>query len=109
MTELGIGNAIYQLRKKIQELTYELDSLGENPSPEPELIENANLLRSNEFLTNAYEKQKELICAYSDYSKALEDMVSNIFEIQNDLKNLLKEQSKLLSYSSKKTQKSSKK
>ena len=63
----------------------------------PELITSANLLRSNEHLTKISEKQSELISAYGLYSKALEDMIAVVFDIQNDLKNLLKEQSKLIS------------
>ena len=109
MAELGLGEEIYLLRKKIQDLSSQLDSLGENPPPEPELIENANLLRSNEFLSTAYEKQKELLTAYANYSQALEGMISTIFEIQNDLKDLLKTQTKLISDSTQKSRKYSKK
>lgn len=63
----------------------------------PELITSANLLRSNEYLTKVSEKQSELLSAYGKYSKALEDMLVAVFDIQNDLKNLLKEQSNLIS------------
>jgi hypothetical protein len=63
----------------------------------PELITSANLLRSNEYLSKVTKKQSELLSAYDQYSKALEDMIAVVFDIQNDLKNILKEQSHLIS------------
>jgi len=97
LTGLGAGNEIYYLKKRIQELTLKLDSLGDIPTDSSELIDSANLLRKNEFLSNAYQNQKELISLYKEYSKSLEELLSQVFDIQNDLKNLLKEQTKLLS------------
>lgn len=92
-----MGEIIYELRKTIQVIQLELDELGGPVSDMPELITSANLLRSNEHLTKMSEKQSELLSAYGKYSKALEDMVTMVFDIQNDLKNLLKEQSNLIS------------
>lgn len=95
-------NKIYDLRKKIQELQSEIKALGEPSNELPELISSANLLRSNEYLSKSDKKKSELLLIYGQYSKYLEDMLSTVFDIQNDLKNILKEQSILLS----KTQKS---
>ena len=97
MSELGLGEVINDLRKKIYDTKLELDQLGGPIQDMPELITSANLLRSNEHLTQVSEKQSELISAYEQYSNALEDITKTIFGIQNDLKNLLKEQSKLIS------------
>jgi len=97
LTEIGAGDEIYQLRKKIQKLTSEINSLGNTPREKPELIENTNLLRINQHFSEVNEKQTELILAYGEYSKALETMLSAVFDIQNDLKNLLREQTKLIS------------
>ncbi|MBI5860484.1 MAG: hypothetical protein HZB73_07435 [Nitrosarchaeum sp.] len=97
MSAIGLGEIIYNLRKKIQDIKLELDELGEPISDMPELITSANLLRSNEYLSKISKKQSELLFAYDQYSKALEDMITVIFDIQNDLKNLLKEQSHLIS------------
>ena len=91
-----MGKIIYELRKTIQVIQAELDELGWPVSDMPELITSANLLRSNEHLSKVSKKQSELLSAYSQYSKSLENMVDTIFDIQNDLKNLLKEQSKLI-------------
>ena len=92
-----MGEIIYELRKKIQDIKLELEGLGV-PAPDmSELITSANLLRSNEHLSKVSEKQSELISAYGQYSMALEDMIEVIFDIQNDLKNLLKAQSDLMS------------
>jgi len=97
LSKSGIGEIIYELRKKIQYIKSELDEIGEPISDMPELITSANLLRSNEYFSKVTKKQLELLSAYMEYSKALEDMVDTVFDIQNDLKNLLKEQSKLIS------------
>lgn len=103
---MGVGETIYQLRKRIQYIQAELDSLGDVPKNIPELMDSANVLRKNEFLSKLCDKQSELIYAYSEYSKSLEQMLSAVFEIQNDLKNLLKEQTRLLSTSSRKISRS---
>ena len=97
MSKTDVGEIICELRKKIQDIKLELDELGGPISDIPELITSANLLRSNEYLVKVSEKQSELLSAYGSYSKALEDMIAVVFDIQNDLKNLLKEQSKLIS------------
>ena len=93
----------------IQVIQSELDELGDPVSGMPELITSANLLRSNEYLSKVTKKQSELLSAYSQYSKALENMVDAVFDIQNDLKNLLKEQSKLISEHAPSASKSKKK
>lgn len=92
-----MGEIISELRKKIQDIQFELNELGGPVLDMPELITSANLLRSNEYITKVSEKQSELLSAYGLYSKALEDIITVVFDIQNDLKNLLKEQSKLIS------------
>ena len=106
MTSLGAGEIIYELRKRIQEIKIDLDQLGEPATYVPELIESTNLLRSNEYLSKANEKKNELLTAYGEYSEALEDLLSTVFDIQKDLKDILKEQSSLISDSPKKTTKS---
>ncbi len=97
MTQVGVGQTIYDLRKKIQNLSYEL-SLMDLPSHSiPQLINSANLLRSNESLSTANFKKSELISAYRQYSKELEIMLENILEIQKDLQEILKAQVSLIS------------
>ena len=96
MSKIGVGEIIYELRKKIQDIKLELDELGGPISDMPELITSANLLRSNEYLVKVSRNQSELLSVYDQYSKALEDMIVVVFDIQIDLKNLLKEQSKLI-------------
>lgn len=96
MTNIGAGEIIYDLRKKIQQVQSDLDHLGEPPMSMPELIESSNLLRSNEYLSKANEKKNELLITYEQYSKSLEDLLSTVFDIQKDLKEILKEQSALI-------------
>lgn len=105
MTKIGAGALIYDLRKKIQQIQSDLDQLGEI-SDIPELITSANLLRSNEYLLKSNEKKTELLSLYAQYSDALEELLSAVFDIQNDLKEIVKEQSSMISSKQKKSSKS---
>ena len=109
MADIGAGEVIYDLRKKIQEMQLDLEQLGNPAKNIPEMVESANLLRSNEYLLKSDEKKTELLDAYDKYSKALEELLSTVFEIQQDLKEILKEQSALISGSTKKQTRSKKK
>jgi len=93
---------IYGLRKKIQLIQGDLNQLGTTVSEIPELITSANLLRSNEYLSKVNEKKNELLFAYEQYFKALEKLISSVFDIQNDLKEILKQQSSIISSQRKK-------
>jgi len=104
LTKIGAGEIIYGLRKKIQDVQFELDQL-RGPSNIPELIDSANLLRLNEYLSKTNHKQTELLSAYEQYSIALEDLLETVFGIQNELKDILKEQSSMITSKSKKSQK----
>ena len=106
MANVGAGEIIYDLRKKIQQIQFDLEQLGEPVKNIPEMIESANLLRTNEYLSKSDEKKTELIDAYDQYSKALEELLATVFDIQKDLKEILKEQSTLIPNSSKKPLKS---
>ena len=97
MTEVGAGQIIYELRKKIQNLNAELHHLSNESSEIPELIQSANLMRKNDHLAEVNSKSSELISAYENYSKELEKMLSMVFEIQKDLKEILKTQTSLMS------------
>jgi predicted nucleic acid-binding Zn-ribbon protein len=105
LTNIGAGEIIYDLRKKIQEIQLSLEQLGEPVTDMPEMIQSANLLRSNEYLSKANEKKSELLIAYVQYSTALEELLSSVFDIQKDLKEILKQQSSLISDSPKKMSK----
>ena len=96
MDEIGVGKQIYHLRKRIQEIKSELNALGKPVSDIPELISLTNLLRSNEYLSKSNQKKSELLEVYEQYCKHLEALLHTIFEIQNDLKDVLKEQSTLI-------------
>lgn len=97
LAKVGTGEIIYGIRKKIQSVKSELDQLGDAPSKIPELIESANLMRLNEHLSKTNDKKTELLCAYEQYSAALEGLLETVFDIQNELKNILKEQSSMIS------------
>ena len=96
LTKQNFGEEIIELRIRIHEIQEELKELN-LPMPEiPELITSANLLRSNEYLSKLNEKKSALLTTFSEYSKLLEELLSSVFEIQNDLKEILKEQSSMI-------------
>jgi len=97
LTKIATKKVISNLRKKIQQVQLDLDQLGEPVSEMPELVTSANLLRSNEYLSKTNEKKTELLSAYAQYSHALEELLSSVFDIQNDLKEILKKQSAMIS------------
>ena len=102
MTELGVGEIIYDLRKQIQKLTFELKNSETDSENIPELISSTNLLRSNDNLIEINNKKSELISTYQRYSNQLEQMLATVFDIQKDLKEILKTQSSLISKSNSK-------
>jgi len=101
LTEIQISNNMYYLKKQIDQIESELNEFVDLPVQIPELITSANLLRLNDFLMKSDHKKTDLISAYSKYSKSMETLLSSVFEIQNELKNILKEQSSLIPSSSK--------
>jgi len=105
MTKIAAGGALYDLRKKIQQIQADLNQLGDPVSEMPELITSANLLRSNEYLSKANEKKTELLSAYEQYFVALEELIASVFDIQNDLKEILTQQSSMISSQRKKLSK----
>ena len=106
---MGAGQVIYELRKKIQNLTLELNNLNDQSPEMPELIQSANLMRKNDHLVEVNSKNSQLISAYEIYSKELEQMLATIFEIQKDLKEILKSQTALISEPKKSKTKTKKK
>lgn len=102
------GKLIFNLRKRIQEINYELKELGDLEPEIPELITSTNVLRANEYLSKANQKKTELLSLYAQYSESLETLLASVFEIQNDLKDILKEQSALIESKPKKSAKSKK-
>ncbi len=104
MAKIDPKKLINNLRKNVQNIQSDLDQLGGPVSEIPELVISANLLRSNEYLSKANDKKTELLSAYEQYSEALEELLLTTFDIQNDLKDILRDQSSLIS----KTKKQSK-
>ena len=97
LTEIQVSNNMYYLKKQIDQIESELNEFVDLPASLPELVTSANLLRLNEFLMKSDNKKTDLISAYSKYSKTMEVLLLSVFEIQNELKDILKEQSSLIS------------
>ena len=95
MAKMGIGSVMNQMKERIRQIQTELKELGE-PESIPEMIQSTNIIRTNEHLSKTNQKKTELLNAYEEYSKELENLLSSVFEIQNELKEILKEQSSLI-------------
>jgi hypothetical protein len=89
LTEIGVGELIYDFRKKIQLIQTELNQLDEPISDISELIDSANLLRSNDHLSKINTKKTDLIFVYEQYSETMEKLLVTVFDIQKDLKDFL--------------------
>ena len=103
MSKIGSDELLYDLRKKIQQVQADLIQLGDPVSEMPELISSANLLRANEYLSKTNEKKTELLSVYAQYSNTLEKLLASVFDIQNDLKEILKHQSSMISKTKKRS------
>ena len=95
MSAPEIGKVMGHMRRQIRQIRGDLDKLGE-PEALPEMIHSTNILRANEHLAKSNQKKSELLVAYEEYSGQLENLVSSVFEIQEDLKGILREQSALM-------------
>ena len=84
---------IGELKRKIIQTTNELSALSNDQNPIPELINSTNLLRTNDFLTKTGDKKSELLTAYDQYVKQLENTLTKIIKIQEQLKKLAKKKS----------------
>ena len=96
MEDTQISNNIYHLKKEIEKLDSDLSKLGDPVSDIPEMISSSNLLRTNEYLSKSDQTKTSLISAYVQYSASLEVLLSSVFEIQIQLKDILKEQSLMI-------------
>ena len=97
MTGMGTGKTIYHLKKKIDEIQNELNQLNKPVPDIQEVITPTNLLRTNEHLSKINDKQNELLSVYMQHSTVMEELFASVFEIQIELKEILKEQSSLIS------------
>jgi len=93
---LGLGNNLNELKIQIQKLQQEIVELGEPNTPIENMIDSTNLIRQNEHLEKLHIKQVDLITAYAEYAKHLEHIVSSLFSIQTELKNLVKEETTMM-------------
>lgn len=93
---VGLGNNLNELKARIQKLHQEIHALGEPALPLEQMIGTTNVLRQNEYLAQSNEKKTELIMLYADYAKQLEQIVTSLFSIQSDLKELIKTEASLI-------------
>lgn len=93
---VGLGNNLNELKARIQKAHEDLVNLGEPSKPMEEMIGVTNVLRLNEYLTKTDEKKTSLISDYAEYTKQLEQIVSSLFSIQSELKELIKTEAALI-------------
>lgn len=109
MKPLGLGTTLNGLKNQILKIRREINEIDESFKSIPEVIETTNILRENESLRLSNKKKSELISFYEQYTKQIESIVSSVFDIQNDLRDIVKTQSELIGSSKKKSSKKLKK
>jgi hypothetical protein len=109
MDMLGLGNNLNELKTRIQKAQQELAQLGVPEPPLPEMINNTNLLRLNDYLTKSDEHKTKIIDAYKEYTKRLEEIIASLLSIQADLQDIVKTEAKIIGAGRKKPRKSQKK
>ncbi len=91
-----LGSALAELKNQINQIKKDISEIDKSFSPMPEMIESTNILRENEFLKKMDGKKTELIDSYEHYSNQIEDILSSVFDIQNELKKIIEIQSQLM-------------
>ncbi len=104
LSKLGAGRSVTALKNQINDLKKEIASI-KKPEKMPELIESTNLVRINEYLEKSDSLKTQLLDLYDQYAGSLEDLLSAVFDIQNELKDIIKEEAKTLSTEKKVTRK----
>ncbi len=93
---LGLGSVLTELKNQINQIKKDISEIDKSFSPMPEMIESTNILRENEFLKKIDGKKTELIDSYEHYSNQIENLLSSVFDIQNELKKIIEIQSQLM-------------
>jgi len=93
---VGLGNNLNEIKSQIQQLHCDIAGLGDPIEQLEQLTDSANILRQNEYLSKVNEKRIELVTAYLNYTKQLEQMVSSLFSIQSELKEIIKTEVSLI-------------
>ncbi len=96
MKTSGLGSVLTELKNQINQIKKDISEIDKSFSPMPEMIESTNILRENEFLKKMDGKKTELIDSYEHYSNQIEDILSSVFDIQNELKKIIEIQSQLM-------------
>ena len=92
----GLGSVLTELKNQINQIKKDISEIDKSFSPMPEMIESTNILRENEFLKKMDGKKTELIDSYEHYSNQIENLLSSVFDIQNELKKIIEIQSQLM-------------
>jgi len=91
----SLQKKIDDLKQQVVKAKNDLENLDKSNASLPELIDSANLLRSNEYLIQVDEKKDLLLYAYEKYLSALELISSYLPDIQSELKNMKKTRTKI--------------
>lgn len=78
------------LRLAIQDLSARLHGLGPGPDSVTEFSISANAVRQNEYLAKKNLIQGDMIQAYAQYTKLLEDASVGLVEIQHQMVEILR-------------------
>ena len=105
---LGLGNNLNALKIRIKKAKEELAKIDSPEQPLPEMINTTNILRENEHLTKSDHAKANLISAYEDYTKQLEELAVSLLSIQSDLKDIVETEASIIKNTRKKPRKARK-
>jgi hypothetical protein len=92
----GLGSNLNELKIRIKKAKEELERMGTTEQPLPEMINTTNILRANEYLTKTDQSKTNLIFAYEEYTKQLEDLAVSLLSIQSDLRDIVKTEASMM-------------
>ncbi len=85
---MSTSNKVNLLQNKIIQIKIELSKINKGEKPLPEFIDTTNMLRSNEYLQKSNDTKSNLLTAYEEYVNELENLISSVSKIKDDIVSL---------------------
>ena len=94
MTAIIIPVNVASLQTRIQDLTEQLNGLGQPPDNVPQFALSTNAVRQNEYLTQKSAIQSDLIQSYILYIDIIKETATDLVDMQHQLIELVRIQMK---------------
>lgn len=91
-----LSGGFVDLKNCITELKKEIKAMDPVPDDISTMIDATNILRKNEHLQRSDRLKGDLVSCYEQYADNLEKLLKMSLEVQNGLKDILREQNKII-------------